>query len=63
MIGLGRAVVPYIMDELEADRSPVWLWALRAITRSDPAHRARSGDEAVDAWLTWWSQRAYKVAP
>lgn len=53
MIGLGPEIVPYIVEQMQADHSPHWFWALRAITRSDPAAGIESVEDAVTAWLNW----------
>lgn len=54
IIGLGPAVVPLILSEL--DREPNhWFWALRAITGEDPVAASDRGRLAAmaAAWLAW----------
>lgn len=54
IIGLGPAVVPLILAEL--DREPnQWFWALEAITGEDPVPPYASGRvrEMARAWVDW----------
>ena len=56
IIGLGPAVVPYVLRELQ--REPAhWFWALNAITGADPAPSGSTFQEAADAWLKWGRER------
>jgi hypothetical protein len=58
IIGLGPAVVPYILRELR--RQPAhWFWALNAITGVDPAPVGSTFEEAAQAWLKWGKERGY----
>ncbi len=58
IIGLGPAVVPYILRELQ--REPAhWFWALNAITGADPAPAGSTFQEAAEAWLKWGRERGY----
>jgi len=60
IIGLGPAVVPLLLRDLE--RQPAhWFWALRAITGEDPAAREDAGavQKTTDAWLEWGRKRGY----
>ena len=58
IIGMGPAVVPYLLRELE--RNPDhWFWALNAITEEDPARAEDSLDGAKDAWLQWGREKGY----
>lgn len=54
VIGLGPKVVPILLKELEQSTSP-WFWALKAITRVDPAKDVNQGDFASIAacWVQW----------
>lgn len=56
MIGLGPAALPLILARVRDDRSPHWFWALRAITRSDPAYGIDTVSEAHQAWLRFLTQ-------
>lgn len=54
IIGLGPAVVPLLLRELER-RPDHWFWALKAITGADPVppeDRGRVG-KMTAAWLKW----------
>lgn len=58
IIGMGSAVVPYLLRELE--RNPDhWFWALNAITEADPAIAEDSFDGAIKAWLRWGKEKGY----
>jgi hypothetical protein len=60
IIGLGAAVVPLLLRELE--RQPDhWFWALKAITGADPVPAASRGKlrEMAEAWLGWGREQGY----
>ena len=61
IIGMGPAVVPLLLRELE--QSPDhWFWALKAIAGVDPVkpeHRGRVKQMAED-WLRWGREEGYK---
>ena len=60
IIGLGAAVVPLLLRELE--RQPDhWFWALKAITGADPVPAASRGKlrEMAEAWLAWGREQGY----
>jgi hypothetical protein len=60
IIGLGAAVVPLLLRELE--RQPDhWFWALKAITGADPVPAASRGKlrEVAEAWLAWGREQGY----
>ncbi|MBI3268726.1 MAG: hypothetical protein HYZ53_06870 [Planctomycetes bacterium] len=54
IIGMGTAVVPLLLLELE-QRPDEWFWALRAITQEDPVPEADRGRlrPMIEAWLRW----------
>jgi hypothetical protein len=58
IIGMGPAVVPYLLRELEQNPDH-WFWALNAITEEDPARAEDSLDGAKDAWLQWGREKGY----
>ena len=61
IIGLGPAVVPLLLRELE--RAPDhWFWALKAITGADPVPPAARGGirEKVRLWIEWGRQQGYQ---
>src|SRR3989440_6700403 len=58
IIGLGPAVIPLILGELQREPSH-WFWALNAITGEDPAPVGSTFEEAADAWLKWGRERGY----
>jgi hypothetical protein len=58
IIGMGPAVVPYLLRELE--RNPDhWFWALNSITEENPARAEESLDGAKEAWLRWGREKGY----
>lgn len=60
IIGLGPAVIPLLLRELE-QRPDHWFWALKAITGEDPVkpeHRGRLRQMAED-WLRWGREHGY----
>ncbi len=52
IIGMGPAVIPLILRELE-ESPDHWFWALNALTGESPAKSATNFDEARAAWLQW----------
>ncbi len=61
IIGLGPAVIPLLLRELE-QRPDHWFWALKAITGEDPVkpeHRGRLRQMAED-WLRWGREHGYE---
>jgi hypothetical protein len=52
IIGMGRKVVPLILQELNS-RPYHWFWALNAITGIDPAPKGGNFHDARLAWLNW----------
>jgi hypothetical protein len=61
IIGMGPAVVPLLLRELETNLDN-WFWALMVITEENLVSEDARGDgEAMaQAWLTWGSERGYK---
>lgn len=62
MVGMGREALPLIFEGLSEDPSPHWLWALRAITRQDPAAGTTTVADAAAAWLEWGRASGYAPA-
>ena len=60
IIGLGKIVIPFILNELK-DHPGEWFWALRALTGEDPTTAAMEGkkDKIAKAWLNWGKQNGY----
>lgn len=61
IIGLGPAVVPSLLRELE--RQPDhWFWALKAITGADPIPEASRGKvrEMARLWIEWGQAQGYQ---
>jgi hypothetical protein len=61
IIGLGPAVVPLLLRELE--RAPDhWFWALKAVTGADPVPIASRGKvrEMARLWLDWGREQGYQ---
>jgi len=54
IIGMGPAVVPLILAELER-RTDHWFWALEAITGENPVPEEAAGNvgEMARAWIDW----------
>lgn len=54
IIGLGRPVLPFLLRDMEINRTD-WFWALRSITGQDPVPESSRGkrNEMIDAWLAW----------
>lgn len=61
IIGLGPAVVPLLLRELE--RQPDhWFWALKAITGADPVPEPSRGKvrEMARYWIDWGKAEGYR---
>jgi hypothetical protein len=54
IIGMGPAVVPMILSELEKEPDH-WFWALEAITDENPVAESDAGDIEASArvWVQW----------
>jgi hypothetical protein len=54
IIGLGTAVVPLMLRDLQ-ERPRLWVWALPEITGADPVPPGEGGNIAKmsEAWLRW----------
>jgi hypothetical protein len=61
IIGMGPAVVPYLLRELEQNPDH-WFWALNAITEEDPARAEDSLDGAKMAWLQWGREKGFSFS-
>ena len=61
IIGLGEAVVPLMLRDLE-ERPRLWVWALPRITGADPVPAADRGNIAKmsQAWLRWGREHDYR---
>lgn len=60
IIGLGEAVLPFILQDL-AKTNDHWFWALKAVTRQNPASDQDAGDvrKIAEAWIAWGKQEGY----
>lgn len=60
IIGLGEAAVSLILQDL-AETYDHWFWALKAITRQNPASDHDAGDvrKIAEAWISWGKQEGY----
>lgn len=58
IIGMGAAVVPHLLRELER-RPDHWFWALHAITGADPVKSEDRGKlkKMAEAWLKWGKEQ------
>jgi len=54
IIGMGPAVVPMILKELQKETDH-WFWALEAITGENPVSKEEAGDveASAKAWIQW----------
>lgn len=61
IIGLGPAVVPFLLRELEREPDH-WFWALKAITGADPVPEASRGKlrEMARLWVEWGRRQGYR---
>jgi hypothetical protein len=61
IIGLGKAVVPVMLRDLE-ERPRLWVWALPEITGADPVPPEDAGNIAKmsAAWLRWGRANGYR---
>ncbi len=62
IVGMGRAVVPLLLRELDKHTSGHWHRVLRQITGADPVPAADRGniEKAAEAWLRWGKQQGYE---
>jgi hypothetical protein len=61
IIGLGDAVVPLLLRDLE--KGPrLWVWALPRITGANPVAPSDGGNirKMSDAWLRWGREHGYR---
>jgi hypothetical protein len=61
IIGMGEAVVPLMLRDLE-QRPRLWVWALPQITGEDPVPVPDRGNIArmSEAWLRWGKAKGYR---
>jgi hypothetical protein len=61
IIGLGEAVVPLMLRDLE-ERPRLWVWALPQITGADPVPACDRGNitKMSEAWLRWGREHGYR---
>ena len=52
VIGLGRPVLPFVIEEMLLGELH-WSWALSAITGENPAPNSGSPRAATEAWIQW----------
>ena len=54
IIGMGEAVVPLLLEELQRDPDQ-WFWALEAITQENPVPPESAGTIRLmaEAWVAW----------
>jgi hypothetical protein len=60
IVGMGPAVLPFLLEELRSDPSGDWFWALRAITQHDPVPPESRGQIPAmrEVWLRWLERNA-----
>ena len=61
IIGMGQAVVPLILRELEQEPDH-WFWALQAITGANPVRSEQRGrlKQMAEAWIQWGRENGYR---
>jgi hypothetical protein len=61
IVRMGPAVIPFMLQDLEK-RPRLWVWALPAITGTDPVPVADRGNIAKmsAAWLRWARENGYQ---
>ena len=62
IIGMGSAVIPLLLEDLNKPEPRHWFWALKAITGTspiEPQHRGRVKKMAED-WLKWGKANGYE---
>ena len=61
IIGMGQAVVPLILRELEQEPDH-WFWALQAITGANPVRSEQRGrlKKMAEAWIQWGRENGYR---
>src|SRR5262245_12982071 len=61
IIGLGEAVVPLMLKDLE-QRPRLWVWALPRITGANPVLPGDAGRIAKmsEAWVRWGREHGYR---
>ncbi len=61
IIGMGQAVVPLILRELEQELDH-WFWALQAITGANPVKSEQRGrlKQMAQAWIEWGRENGYR---
>lgn len=62
LVGMGPAVIPLLLREVENRTPGHWHRALRRITGTDPVPPADKGDidKAAVAWLRWGREQGYE---
>jgi hypothetical protein len=60
IIGMGPAVVPFILEDLQRTGAQ-WYWALQAITGGSPVPRGvrHTSREIRENWLQWGRDHGY----
>jgi len=63
IIGMGRAAVPLILEELQREPDQ-WFWALESITEENPVPPQHAGRVRLmaQAWIEWGRQQGYSTA-
>jgi len=61
IIGLGPAVVPYILERFRQGALEHWFWALSAITGDNPITEDIAGNikKMAEAWVQWGKAHGY----
>jgi hypothetical protein len=61
IIGMGEAVIPFMLHDLEKEPGQ-WVWALPRLTGANPVRPEEAGDsrKLADAWLRWGRENGYR---
>jgi hypothetical protein len=61
IIGMGEAVVPLMLRDLEKEPH-FWVWALPEITGADPVQEPNTGNitKMSAAWVRWGKEHGYR---
>jgi hypothetical protein len=57
---MGESALPMLIKEIQTDPNH-WFLALRLIARTNPVRDGSSVEEAVAAWMKWWTEQKQQV--
>jgi len=59
ILAMGAIIIPFILRDLQRDRSEWWFDALERLAKTNPAKDAPTFDEGVERWLAWGRSKNY----